>query len=166
MDGLSTFFNIPYKRRCAVAYSYLQFSFAFDCGSKEIAEKVVSASIWLADAVLNDVDLDAEHPGMPVALAKTLIEEGSSSFGFQADRHDDTHVWIHDDAGDGNSEDAARFTQWILQTFFADEDFKASFQWAETCDKPRFDSFGGGACVIDKNNIKWLSTASWIQENL
>ena len=36
------------------------------------------------------------------------------------------------------------------------------FSWAETCSKPRLDSFGGGACFITATNISWQSSGDWL----
>ena len=37
-----------------------------------------------------------------------------------------------------------------------------SFEWCNTCSKPRTDGFGGGAVVIYKGNSKFINTYNWI----
>jgi len=37
-----------------------------------------------------------------------------------------------------------------------------SFEWAETCSKPRLDEFGGGACVCYRGKAYWFNTGRWV----
>lgn len=38
------------------------------------------------------------------------------------------------------------------------------FEWANTCSKPRLESFGGGAVWITKDGFEWLSTNTWLYD--
>lgn len=40
------------------------------------------------------------------------------------------------------------------------------FTWASFCDKPVTNEFNGGACIVDKDNMQWLHTSEWVQNNL
>lgn len=39
-----------------------------------------------------------------------------------------------------------------------------AISWAEICDKMQPGQFGGGACFITKDEIRWLHTWQWIDE--
>lgn len=72
----------------------------------------------------------------------------------------DNRVWFH---GDGEAIDVDSAAS-VLQRFLIAciPQGCISFTWAETCSKPRIGEFGGGACFITAQNIKWLSTYEWI----
>lgn len=38
--------------------------------------------------------------------------------------------------------------------------------WAEYCSKPRVGEFGGGACVVTKDEIKWLNMGDWVVDTV
>lgn len=61
-------------------------------------------------------------------------------------------LWIHTDESI-NTEHAAIFTQAVLRAF--DLPCLVEILAAHTCSKQRTDAFGGHACVVTKDNIRW-----------
>ena len=41
-----------------------------------------------------------------------------------------------------------------------------AIQWADTCSKPRPDSFSGGAAIVTDKGTHWFTTGQWIDETL
>ena len=69
-------------------------------------------------------------------------------------------VWVgSEDSGDVDY--TADLVQAFLRRF--DLDRVISFQWANTCSKPRLDAFGGGAVVISRRNADWLNTGTFVE---
>lgn len=89
-----------------------------------------------------------------------------------ADRHDgfpnievaydqeNSAIWVRsEDSGDVDY--TADLAQAFLRRF--DLDLVLSFQWANTCSKPRLDAFSGGAAVISRRNVDWFNTATLVE---
>jgi len=69
-------------------------------------------------------------------------------------------VWVgSEDSGDVDY--TADLVQAFLRRF--DLDRVISFQWANTCSRPRLDAFGGGALVISRRNADWLNTGTFVE---
>jgi hypothetical protein len=69
-------------------------------------------------------------------------------------------VWVgSEDSGDVDY--TADLVQAFLRRFNLDR--VISFQWANTCSKPRLDAFGGGAVVISRRNADWLNTGTFME---
>lgn len=73
-----------------------------------------------------------------------------------------SQLWIRDDET-GDPERVIEFVLLCAEQF----DIKGlwGFEYANTCSKPRFDAFGGGAHVIDmaaRKTIGWVSTNEWL----
>jgi hypothetical protein len=76
--------------------------------------------------------------------------------------HDDKEgtVWVaSEDSGDVDY--TADLVQAFLRRF--DLDRVVSFEWANTCSKPRLDAFGGGAVVISRRNADWFYTSTFVE---
>jgi len=41
-----------------------------------------------------------------------------------------------------------------------------TFEWSHDCSKPRVDAYGGGAAVITAQEIKTMSTAAWLNQQI
>lgn len=70
------------------------------------------------------------------------------------------YCWIRSEAGSGNIEAVADFCGEFLAEFRPDKWIE--FEWANTCSKPRVDSFGGGAVFITATESRWLNTTDWL----
>ncbi len=92
-------------------------------------------------------DLDPENMEVPV----------SNDWEF-----DDDSVWFHHDECDLyiNTLIAALVVQRFLKE--CRPGGSVGFTWSETCSKPRLGEFGGGACFITAEEIKWMSAYSWL----
>jgi len=96
----------------------------------------------------------------PEALAP-VIEDWQ--FEVDADSSADNHgLWLHSTYGGVDA--ACAFIQHLLQKF--DPQGKVSFEWSHDCSKPRVDAYGGGAAVITAQEIKTMSTAAWLNEQI
>ncbi len=73
-------------------------------------------------------------------------------------------LWIHDDTGGSGLDVLAEMLQDFLASFRPND--HVAFSWADTCSKPRIDSFGGGALFIASGNILWMNTYDWITEQV
>lgn len=89
------------------------------------------------------------------AVEQTLNEfkEGIES-GYVQYEIDEHGLWVYADEF-GDVEYAAQLTQVLIKKFDLNP---VGFQWAETCSKPQVDSFGGGACVVSKDEIAIKTT--------
>ena len=96
----------------------------------------------------------------PKALVN-LIEDWH--FETDADNSGTTHgVWLHSTSGGVDA--VCAFIQDLLQKF--DPQGKLSFEWSHDCSKPRVDAYGGGAAFITAKEIKTISTAAWLNEQI
>ena len=75
----------------------------------------------------------------------------------------DAHIlWIHDDVS-GDVEQLIGFVLRLAEELNLQGLW--GFNYANTCSRPRVDSFGGGAHVIDlssRKSIDWTSTRGWL----
>ena len=76
------------------------------------------------------------------------------------DAEEDGGLWLHSQEGGLNA--AASFIAYLLSKF--ELDIYVTVEWANTCDKPRTDGFGGGAYLITKDTIKCMTTSEWLQQ--
>ena len=90
----------------------------------------------------------------------------SEGFVLSQSEEGSTKLWIQDEVS-GDPELVIEFVLLCAAEF----DLKGlwGFTWADTCDKPRLDAFGGGAHVIDlgaRKTIAWISTNEWLADTL
>ena len=71
-------------------------------------------------------------------------------------------LWLHSMYGGVDA--VCAFIQHLLQKF--DPQGKVSFEWSHDCSKPRVDAYGGGAALITAQEIKTMSTAAWLNEQI
>jgi hypothetical protein len=96
----------------------------------------------------------------PKALVN-MIEDWQ--FETEADNSGTGHgLWLH--SMNGGVDAVCAFIQHLLQKF--DPQGKVSFEWSHDCSKPRVDAYGGGAAVITAQEIKTMSTAAWLNEQI
>jgi hypothetical protein len=57
------------------------------------------------------------------------------------------------------------YTVDLVQAFLKrfELDLVVSFQWANTCSRPRPNAFGGGAVVISRRNAMWFNTRTLLE---
>lgn len=76
-------------------------------------------------------------------------------------RDDKTGIWFSGDEGTGgNIDNIANFIHHLIEALDLPP---FGFEWANTCSKPRLESFGGGAVWITKEGFDWCSTNQWLR---
>jgi hypothetical protein len=90
-------------------------------------------------------------------------EEGGGPVGFECEATDwEPHaLWIHADA-DGNTNDVCEFVAQIGKALGLKGLW--GFSWANTCNRPRVDSFGGGAAMVNLETgaSTYINTNEWL----
>lgn len=73
-------------------------------------------------------------------------------------------LWVHDDGGEADIETTLQFVRWVLGQPGSPD--TVSFQWADTCSKPRLDAFSGGAALVGRNGYATIHTSSTTVDEL
>lgn len=122
-----------------MANYYTQYSFEIENITPEERE-------WVNERLAWDIDVE-DYPVYPTCR-------------FEDEAGDSCSLWIHDDTGGGELDALAEMLQEFLVKFRPDQ--YITFSWADTCSKPRIDSFGGGAVFITNDDIRWMNTYDWM----
>ncbi len=73
------------------------------------------------------------------------------------------HIWFHaDEAGSPNQ--VAELVKRFFKEMRPEGKDGFAISWSETCSKMRAGEFGGGACLITKDEIHYLNTWQWLEE--
>ncbi len=144
---------------------YTQASFIIDCSSEQAQIALdaldhindqftdyADAAVWKAD----NEELCAEEKIIRHCFYSHPDQEADNSvrelcWDFQVEATDGG-LWVHSD-GSINTEHAAVFTQAVLMAFNLPE--LVEIEAAHTCSKDRTDAFGGHACVVSKDFVRW-----------
>ena len=127
---------------------YVQFSCMFDVGPAENAARAEEIRCRHAE-VLDDVE------GVDIGFdMKTDPDSGPGA------------LWISSD-GHGEPEHVIAFVLACAHAF----DLKGlwGFAWSLSCSKPRLESFGGGAQVLDlalRKSLAWTDCSHWLADRL
>ncbi len=131
-----------------------------------------SLVITLADETEQQYALDLAHKaslgqqGEPVpADFPPSLKEAIEDWQFEtlADGSATKHgLWLHSIYGGVDA--VCLFIQHLLQKF--DPQGKVSFEWSHDCSKPRVDAYGGGAAIITAQEIRSMSTAAWLNQQI
>ena len=113
--------------------------------------------------------------GEPISRVATILRNSSGSssriLGFCADIEDTPggrgkSLWLH-------SEGPADIQQLLnlVRTFFRemrapDDDSVFVISWCEDSPVPKVDAYGGGAALVTRNDIRQMSTWSWVSTEL
>ena len=73
------------------------------------------------------------------------------------------HIWFHVD-DQGNVDHIAKLVQHFFKEMRPEGRDGFTISWAETCSKMEAGQFGGGACLITKDEIHWLNTWQWLTD--
>ena len=89
-------------------------------------------------------------------------EDGCCPFPFFGveDEQNPRSIWIYDDEGGSDIDVLADTLRQFLTTFRPSQCI--GFSWADTCSKPRLDSFGGGAVFITAKETRFMNTWDWL----
>ena len=69
-------------------------------------------------------------------------------------------IWMH--SSEGGIDAVCAFIQHLLGKF--NPGGYVGFEWSCDCSKPRTDAYGGGAAFITADEIKYITTAEWLQQ--
>ena len=142
---------------------FTQFSFVIPVTPEQgnwFAQVHALATELIGHAEVGEARANIEGPQDMVSAAMELAEkrDGDPCLQVVHDEKEDT-VWVgSEDSGDVNY--TADLVRAFLKRFALD--LVVSFEWANTCSKPRLDAFGGGAVVISRRNADWFSTSTFV----
>lgn len=114
---------------------------------------------------------DLEFPEGAKARVETIVEsfranedEDCSDIDALEIVIEDTGITIYSE-GEGTVETAVALAQKILDDLEINSPF--ILEWAETCDKPRPNEFGGGAVIVRRGKEPiYHSTRNWVEDQL
>jgi hypothetical protein len=136
---------------------YTSFSFVLDLpGAEAIKYAIDLATIAEALRWESEEDRQTRETQFPKELEVFL-----DGWDFEV-AEEKSGIWIH--SNDGGTDAACHFVQHLLDRFGIIE--PVSFEWANTCNKPRLDAYGGGAAVVTATEIKAISTCQWVFKRL
>jgi hypothetical protein len=136
---------------------YTSFSFVWDLpGADAIKYAIDLATIAEALRWESEEDRQTRETQFPKELEVFLDE-----WYFEV-AEEKSGICIH--SNDGGTDAACQFVQHLLDRFGIIE--PVSFEWANTCNKPRLDAYGGGAAVVTATEIKAISTCQWVFKRL
>jgi hypothetical protein len=75
----------------------------------------------------------------------------------------DDYIWFYSEEA-CSVDGVMDFVQEFLTKFRPNDVF--SMEWADYCSKPRVGEFGGGACVVTKDEIHFIHTNDWVYQKL
>ena len=70
-------------------------------------------------------------------------------------------LWIYSEDG-GSVDQVCGFVQEYLKKFEPNKHW--TMEWSNSCSKPRYDGFGGGAVFVTAKKIWSVTSSGWIQE--
>ena len=104
-------------------------------------------------------DETEETPACWATLATRLADQDLEHSGLEHLEYRDGKLWFAGMESFNPDYVAILLHEWMLA--FDIKERPVSFQFAEICDKPRCDEFGGGAVVVTHDGIEFLHTATW-----
>jgi hypothetical protein len=132
---------------------YTDFSFLVPVKDEAVAaelHQLLERAAEMAEAVWNEgEDLDG-HP--------IFGDDPDLFYGHPAVSYKDGGVWVSSDAGESSIDPTIAIVQWLLSQPGAPE--SVTFEWANTCSKPRLDAFSGGIARVTKD----ASASVWTGE--
>lgn len=136
---------------------YTQFSFDLELPDEPALDYAMSL-MAMADTLRwqSDEDRRTSTLDFPKEL-KDWLDDWS----FEAVK-EKSGIWIHSDYGGVDA--ACQFVQYLLDRFCIKE--PVTFEWANSCTKPRLDAYGGGAVIITATTIKAFTTSEWVFKQL
>lgn len=140
---------------------YTEASFLLDLKTEENMNRA-----W---AILEEIGTFSEHSGDEkfkwssdhmADLAVGLDLETHEHLYVDIEPHGSTKLWLHHDENIEIGQ-AASLIQYLMIQLDLDP---MGFEWSNNCSKARLDSFSGGACFITKENVEFMNTWNWIDE--
>ena len=132
---------------------YTQFSFDLELPDEQAIDFAMNL-VAMTDTLRWQSDEDRKTTELDFPKE---LEDSLDDWSFEVDK-DKSGVWIHSDYGGVDA--ACQFVQYLLDRFGIEK--PVTFEWANTCSKPRLDAFGGGAVIITATKIKAITTSEWV----
>jgi len=144
-----------------MANYYIAFSFNIKL-PKEATDYLIAVERAISEWWNTDNEPDDPSLASDLITALTEVYPGGAdnALDITVEREGD-EVAIYSEDG-GNIEGTVALLQHVMRKF--DIPGIIAFGWANYCDKPRTDAFGGGAVAISKTETRWLDTQKWIEE--
>ena len=142
-----------------MANNYTQFSF-------EIDDITPDEKVWLEaefERLEKSVDEIKALPKIEQAAYGKLDDQYFTGYGrgFELDFEGDHCAWFHDRGGEGDLEQLNEFLRRFIES--QRPTYMITYGWADTCDKPRVDQFGGGRMLITKDGVECCSGGCLIE---
>lgn len=115
------------------------------------------------DALLKKWMADRGHPYKELDEEPEFWPHFDWEFGTQGKGRCPRYLWIYSTEA-GNVDFVGYVVQEFLQKFRSNQCF--SMEWASTCSKPLADGFGGGAIFVTADEVKYITTSSWVDGEL
>ena len=123
---------------------FTQFSVRFPVGDANIAP-----------ALALYADLSAELEADDQVIGFNAVDDGGGV------------LWLHDGTGSGEPEHVITFALRCAEAFSLTGFW--GFTWGLSCSRPRIDSFGGGAQLLDldrRESVTWVDCQHWLSTRL
>jgi hypothetical protein len=146
----------PSRERKNMADYFTNFSLVI-CLANETEQAYALDLAHKASLAQQGDELPADFPKALVDMIEdwhfeTVADNSGTNYG----------LWLHSIYGGVDA--VCLFIQHLLQKF--DPQGKVSFEWSHDCSKPRVDAYGGGAAFITAQEIKTMSTAAWLNQQM
>jgi len=141
-----------------MANNYTETSFVIEMQNKDEQEEVMQIISDLSELSEEGSDADLKNSNQEVLDLASIMELDEFGLGFSAEPDGEKGIWFCGEES-VNVEQLAEFIFYIVKKF---KTRPASFMWADYCSKPRLDEQGGGAVFITQEEVKWMSTYSWV----
>jgi hypothetical protein len=103
-----------------------------------------------------------EHPWIDEWMENAADEESEyEGWTFAYQFQDNGQMWCYSGEG-ANIDCLADFCQAYLRMFKPNSII--TFEWANTCSKPRVNSFSGGGIVITAHTQEFINTSIWVSQ--
>lgn len=112
------------------------------------------------EIVLDDLRTQGTDESTLEIVRRLANESDYCDAELDVERTESGRLFICSDNGDL----VADLLQEVLKRF--DLDMAVGFQWAFDCSKPVTDAYGGGACVVTRDNKRWMDTGRWLRDQM
>lgn len=145
-------------------YTKLAFTAPFEGEVLEWAETLFSSVQCVLteneEAVLADLSAQGADEATLKIIRRVANESDYCDAELDVERTESGRLFICSD----NVDLVADLLQEVLKRF--DVDTAVGFQWAFDCSKPVTDAYGGGACVVTRDNKRWMDTGRWLRDQM
>mgnify|MGYP000857508447 CR=1 FL=1 len=140
----------------------VEFQNILDEGAVDVAsEKVYEEAGELLTQQVKGTRNPALDPVMLLLVQKWDPLENGDAPGFDLEGEHGS-LFFEDNGERVDLERVAAFAQLYLQKFDPEGSF--SFEYANTGDVHKPDTYGGGACFVTATKIRWTSTSNWLRK--